>query len=124
MRKNFFGDFMDLDIKIRHLLKSRGLTTAQLRRAAGISRATMHRILHGQVPADSTLTRIAEVLEVSPGYLRGGYQLPAWLTEEDVLTLADLRNIPLLLLVRETAGRGVTAAELQKIIDLIEKNPG
>lgn len=67
----------------------------------------MSRILHGHHPATATLNRIAEVLEVSPGYLRGGYPVAGWLTEEDILFLADRRNVPLLQLVREAAERGL-----------------
>jgi transcriptional regulator with XRE-family HTH domain len=87
---------MRLEEKIKVLLKKRGLTSVQLRAATGLSRATMSRILRGHVPAGATLARIAEVLEVSPEYLRGGYQLPAWLTEEDIMFLASQGNAPLL----------------------------
>jgi hypothetical protein len=65
--------------------------------------------MHGHIPPtppDATLALIAEVLEVSPGYLRGGYQLPAWLTEEDILFLADRRNVELLRVVGDAAERG------------------
>jgi len=77
--------------------------------------------MHGLVPSNETLNRIAAVLEVSPGYLRGGYTLPDWLTEEDVLTLADLRNLPYIRLVREAAERGVTEEEMKKLITIIQQ---
>lgn len=50
--------------------------------------------MNGHIPADDTLNRIAAVLEVAPGYLRGGYTLPKHLNEDDILLLADLRNVP------------------------------
>ncbi len=92
---------------------------SHLRTAAGISRATWSRIMTGHIPSDRTMARIAEALEVSPGYLRGGYQLPAWLTEDDILTLADRRNVEQLRVVREAGERGVTVEELKKLIEII-----
>jgi glutaredoxin 2 len=70
------------------------------------------------------LARFAAALEVSPGYLKGGYTMPAHLSEDDILLFADLRNLPYLKLVREIAERGVTAEELRKLVEIIEKNPG
>lgn len=110
---------MDISEKIRALLQLRGLTPAQLRAATGISRATMSRIMQRHTPAPATLERIAAVLEVSPGYLRGEYQLPAWLTEEDILFLADMRNLPYIKMVRELAVKGLTAEELRKLLDIL-----
>ncbi|MFZ5596095.1 MAG: helix-turn-helix domain-containing protein [Bacillota bacterium] len=107
-----------MSFKLRLLLKIRSITPTQLGRAAGLSRATMSRIMRGHIPSDQTLARIAEVLEVSPGYLRGEGQLPAHLTEEDVLTLADMRCLPYLRLVRELAERGVAAGELRELIQI------
>lgn len=110
---------MTLSEKIRALLKLRGLTPAQLARTANLSRPTMSRIMHGHMPAEDTLNRIAAVLEVSPGYLRGGYSLPAHMTEEDVLALADLRNMPYLRMVREAAERGLTAGDLHNLMGIL-----
>ncbi|MCL6479873.1 MAG: hypothetical protein K6T65_15995 [Peptococcaceae bacterium] len=79
----------------------------------------MSRIMAGHIPAPETLSRIAEALEVSPGYLRGGYQLPAWLMEEDIMFLADRQNLPLLWVVREAWERGVTVGELRRLVDIM-----
>lgn len=57
--------------------------------------------MRGHVPAEETLNRIAAVLEVAPDYLRGGYAIPAHLAEDDVLFLADFRNVPYIKMVRE-----------------------
>lgn len=107
--------------KLGVLLKLRNITSAQLGRAANLSRPTMSRIMRGHVTSDESLNRIAAVLEVSPGYLRGGYQLPTHLTEGDVLALADLRNMPLLQLVREAAERGVAVVEIKKLMEIMKQ---
>ncbi|MCL6479886.1 MAG: helix-turn-helix transcriptional regulator, partial [Peptococcaceae bacterium] len=86
---------MDIAIKIKALLNMHGMTSAQLRQVASISRATWSRIMAGHVPSERTLARIANALDVSPGYLHGGYQLPAWLSEEDIMFLAGRKNAPL-----------------------------
>lgn len=112
---------MRLEEKIKVLIKKRCLTPALLRQVAGLSRATMHRILQGHQPAPKTLARIAEALDVSPGYLRGGYQMPAWLTEEDIMFLADRRNVELLQIVRRAAQGGVAIEDLQKLIEILSK---
>lgn len=113
-----------LESKLRTLLKLRSMTPAQLGRAAGISRTTMSRIIHGHIPSDETLNRIAVVLEVSPGYLRGGYTMPVHLTEEDVLFFADLRNLPYIKLVCEAAEKGVTVEEIRGLVEIILAYPG
>ncbi|MFZ5652681.1 MAG: helix-turn-helix domain-containing protein [Bacillota bacterium] len=110
-----------LSSKLRTILKLRSITPAQLGKAAGISRPTMSRIMRGHIPSGETLARIAEALEVSPGYLRGGYTLPAHLTEEDIMTLADLRCVPYLRLVREMAERGVTVGEMRELMNIMKK---
>jgi len=110
---------MDLSEKLINLLELRSMTPAQLGHSANLSRSTMSRIMRGHMPSDETLRRIAEALEVSPGYLRGGYRLPAHLTEEDVLTLADRRNIDYLRLVREAAERGLTAGDLHNLMGIL-----
>lgn len=56
---------------------------------------------------------------MSSGYLRDDYQLSAWLTETDILFLAEKRNVPLLQIVREFAEEGLTAEDLGKLIDII-----
>lgn len=110
---------MDLSDKIKRLLTLRGMTNGQLTRAAGISRATMSRIMKGNHQlAEETLQKIANVLEVSPAYLRGGYVLPPHLTEEDILFLADLRNIPYLILVSDAARKGLTLEDLRELTDI------
>ncbi len=109
--------------KIRGLLKLRGLTPAQLGHVAGLSRSTMSRIMHGHIPSDETLNWIAEALEVSPGYLRGGCQLPDWMAEGDDLTLADRRNLPYLRLVREAAEKGLTPEDMRYLMEVIETVP-
>jgi|AutmiccBRH37_all_1029493.scaffolds.fasta_scaffold00360_48 transcriptional regulator with XRE-family HTH domain len=114
---------MNIDEKIRGVLNRRGMTPAQLGRIAGLSRPTMSRIMRGHIPSEDTLARIASVLEVTPGYLRGGYTLTTHLTGEDLLTLADLRCLPYLRLVRGLAENGVTAEDLRKLIDILEKAP-
>jgi len=80
--------------------------------------------MRGHVPADSTLIRIAEVLEVSPGYLRGGYYLPGWLSEQDIMFFVDRRNVELLQMVREAAIRGVSPEDFKKLLEIIEKTTG
>lgn len=112
---------MNLPTKLLNLLALRGFTPSHLRTAANISRPTWYRILRGHIPSDRTLSRIAEVLEVSPRYLRGGYRLPAWLSEEDVLFLADRRNVELLQMVREAAGRGLSVDDLRRLFDILNK---
>lgn len=102
--------------KIKRLLALRNMTTGQLTRTAGISRATMSRIMKDDHRlADDTLEKIAAVLDVSVVYLRGGYVLPPHLTEDDVLFLADMRNVPYLKLVREIARIGVSVKGLGKL---------
>lgn len=115
----FLGDKMDISSKLNILLKRRNLTPSELTKAANLSRATMSRIMRGHMPAEDTLSRIAAVLEVSPGYLKGGYTLPVHLTEEDVLTLADLRNLTFLRMVREAAERGLTAGDLRNLMGIL-----
>lgn len=89
-------------------------------RAAGMSRATMSRIMSDEhQPNQSTLQKIADELEVSPAFLRGGYVLPAHLTEDDILFLADMRNIEYLKIVSEAARKGLSAEDLRKLIDII-----
>lgn len=83
---------MEINEKIHLLLGLRKFTPSKLRYLAGLSRPTMSRIMRGHVPSNDTLLKIASVLEVSPGYLSGGYSLPHHLTEEDVISLADFKN--------------------------------
>ena len=110
--------------KMQTLLKMRGMTPAQLSRATGVSKPTISRIMHGRIPCDDTLARIAGALEISTGYLKGGYTMPAHLSEDDIMFFADLRNIPYIKLVREVAEKGVTAEELRKLVEIINKNTG
>ncbi|MHB8918796.1 MAG: helix-turn-helix domain-containing protein [Desulfocucumaceae bacterium] len=109
---------MMMGAKIKALLKLRSLSSVQLRTATGLSRATLSRIMHGHTPAPATLARIAAVLEVSLGYLKGGYTMPEHLREDDILFLADMRNVPLLRLVREAAEKGINADDFRKLIDI------
>ena len=55
---------MNIDDKIRAVLDRRGMSPAQLGRAAGLSRSTMSRVMHGHIPSDENLKRISKVLEV------------------------------------------------------------
>jgi len=71
------------------------------------------------MPADDTINRIAAVLEVAPGYLKGGYTMPAHLTEDDILFFADFRNVQYIKMVRESAEKGITAEDLRKLIGVI-----
>lgn len=114
---------MTLSEKIRTLLKLRNYTSAKLGKAANISRSTMSRIMRDHIPSDDTLIQIATVMEVSPGYLRRDYTLPEWLTEEDILTLADLRNLPYLRFILEAAEKGLTPEDLKNIIKAISYTP-
>lgn len=112
---------MNLSEKIKRLLALRKMTANQLGKAAGISRATMSRIMNNENHrlADHTIEKIADILEVSVGYIRGGYVMPPHLTEDDVLFFSDLRNVPYIKLVKGFADRGVSAEDLRKLVDII-----
>lgn len=56
--------------RIRQAREARGLTMADLARAAGISAGAVSRIEHGErAPGSATLQRLAQALGVSPGVL-------------------------------------------------------
>lgn len=110
----------DLNEKIKKLLILRNMKPSQLTKTAGLSRPTMSRIMKGnQRLSEGALEKIANVLEVTPGYLRGGYTMPSHLTEEDILFLADLRNAPYLELVADVARRGLSVEDLRKLLDIL-----
>lgn len=111
-------------MNLKAMLNYRDLTPTYLHHATGLSRATITRIMAGRAPSDRTLTLIADAMEVSPGYLRGDKcQLPAWLTEEDIIFLADRRNVPMLRVFREAAGKGLSSEDFKKLREIIERYP-
>lgn len=113
---------LDLAEKIRRLLTIRGMTAGQLARSTGISRATMSRVMkkdHDHRISEGNLLKIANALDVSPLYLRGGYRVPGHISEEDILFLADLRNKRYIKLVSEIARKGITAEDLKILINIL-----
>lgn len=69
--------------------------------------------------ADDTIEKIAAILEVSAGYIRGGYVMPCHLTEDDVLFFADFRNVPYIKMIKGFADQGVSAEDLRQLVDII-----
>jgi len=89
-------ELLDLAEKIRRFLAIRGITAGQLVKATGLSRATMSRVMKkGQDHriSKSNLLKIANALDVSLFYLRGDYRVPGHISKDDILFLADLRNV-------------------------------
>lgn len=112
-----------IDQKIRVLLKKKGLSPTQLRMITGLSRSTISRLMAGHIPSDKNLSLIADALDISPGYLRGNYKIPDWLSEEDVLFLSNRKNSLYLHLIRESVGRGLTLGDFEKLIQIIINTP-
>lgn len=105
------------------LLRKKGISPKQLRMITGLSRATISRLMAGHMPSNKNLSLIADALDVSPGYLRGNYKIPEWLSEDDILFLVDQKNSIFLQLIRESVERGLTIDDLEKLIQIIINNP-
>ncbi|MCL6612442.1 MAG: XRE family transcriptional regulator [Peptococcaceae bacterium] len=113
--------------KILELIKLRKMTLADLRKAAGISRATMSRLMNspeGYAPSDETINKIAAVLEINPMYFRdedviGPGEIFPYLTEDDLKFFMDLRNLPFIKLTREIAERGISPEDMRKLVDIL-----
>lgn len=107
--------------KISVLLKKREMTHGDLTRAADLSRSTMCRVMKADhVLSEDTILKIANALNVTPGYLRGDYAMPSHLTEDDIAFLVDLRNTPYLKLVKELVDKGLTVQDLQSLIRILK----
>lgn len=108
--------------KIRILLKKRKMKPGDLTKATGLSRSTMCRVMKDDhVLSEDTLQKIASALNVSPEYLRGGYILPDHLTEEDIIFMACLENVPYLKLVKEIADKGIVPEDLGNLIKILSE---
>lgn len=113
--------------KILELVKVRKMTLVQLRRAAGISRATMSRLINnpgGYVPSDDTIRKIAEVLEINPLYLMdenvvGPEDIFPYLTEDDLRFFMDLKNLPFIKLTKEMAQKGISPDDMKKLVEIL-----
>lgn len=113
--------------KILELLKLRKMTLAELRKEAGISRATMSRLMNdpkGYMPSDRTVKKIAEVLEINPLYLMdenvvGPEEFFPYLTEDDLRFFMDLKNLPFIKLTKEAAEKGITPEDMKKLVDIL-----
>ncbi len=113
--------------KILELVKLRKMTLPELRKAAGISRATMSRLMNdpeGYFPSEQTIKKIASVLEINPLYLKddnviGPGEIFPYLTEEDIKFFMDLRNLPFIKLTREMAEKGVSPEDMKKLVEIL-----
>lgn len=57
--------------RLKHAIKERGITQAELARALDVSQALISRAINGTISRTYTLERMAEYLNVSPAYLVG-----------------------------------------------------
>lgn len=113
--------------KILELLKLRKTTLAELRRKAGISKATMSRLMNnpeGYVPSEDTIKKVAAVLEINPLYLKdenviGPEEIFPYLTDDDLKFFMDLRNLPFIKLTREMAEKGISPGDMKKLVDIL-----
>jgi transcriptional regulator with XRE-family HTH domain len=113
--------------KITDLVKIRNMTLGDLRRAAGLSRATMSRLLNepeGYSPSEETINKIAAVLEINPLYLKdenviGPEEIFPYLTEDDLKFFMDLRNLPFIKLTRQMAEKGISPEDMKKLVDIL-----
>ncbi|MFZ5648968.1 MAG: helix-turn-helix domain-containing protein [Bacillota bacterium] len=113
--------------KILEILKIRGMTLGSLRKSAGLSRATMSRLMNspkGYTPSDETLEKIAAVLDVNPLYLKdenvvGPGEIFPYLTEEDIKFFMDLKNLPFIKLSREMAEKGLSPEDMKKLAEIL-----
>jgi|GEM_PF-1408500 len=127
MKKNLWAGDKSCREKILELTGIRRMTPAELRAAAGISRATMSRLMNqkeGYLPSEATLKKIASVLEVNPLYLKednviGPGEIFPYLTEDDLKFFMDLRNLPFIKLSREMADKGVSPGEMRKLVEIL-----
>lgn len=113
--------------KILDLARLRRISLPELRRAAGISRATMSRLMNGPegyAPSEDTIEKIAGVLDVNPLYLKdknvvGPTEIFPYLTEDDLKFFMDLRNLPFIKLTKEMADKGITPEEMKKLVEIL-----
>lgn len=113
--------------KILELLKLRKMSLPELRRKAGISRATMSRLMNsprGYSPSEDTIGKVAAVLEVNPLYLKEDYvigpeEIFPYLTKDDIKFFMDLRNLPFIKLTKEMAEKGISPEEMKKLADIL-----
>lgn len=113
--------------KLLELTRLRKISLPELRRAAGISRATMSRLMNdpkGYVPSEYTIKKIAGVLEVNPLYLKdenvvGPEEIFPYLTDDDLKFFMDLRNLPFIKLTKEMAEKGITPEEMKKLAEIL-----
>ncbi|MFZ5631971.1 MAG: helix-turn-helix domain-containing protein [Bacillota bacterium] len=113
--------------KILDLLKLRRMSLADLRREAGVSRATMSRLMNspgGYAPSEDTIKKVAAVLEVNPLYLKdenviGPEEIFPYLTEDDIKFFMDLKNLPFIKLTKEMAEKGISAEDMKKLVDIL-----
>lgn len=113
--------------KILELLKYRNLTLSDVRKAAGLSRATMSRLMkspEGYAPSEDTIKKIALVLEVNPLYLKdenvvGPEEIFPYLTEDDIQFFMDLKNLPFIKLTKEIAAEGISPDDMRKLVQIL-----
>lgn len=113
--------------KIAELIKLRNMTLGELRKAAGLSRATMSRLLNepdGYSPSEETIKKIAAVLEINPLYLKdedviGPEEIFPYLTEDDLKFFMDLRNLPFIKLTKQMAEKGISPEDMRKLVDIL-----
>ncbi|MCL6478412.1 MAG: helix-turn-helix transcriptional regulator [Peptococcaceae bacterium] len=113
--------------KILELLRLRKMSLADLRREAGVSRATMSRLLNsprGYTPSADTIKKVAAVLDVNPLYLKdenviGPEEIFPYLTEEDIKFFMDLKNLPFIKLTKEMAEKGISTEDMKKLAAIL-----
>lgn len=113
--------------KILELLKLRKMTLSELRRKAGVSRATMSRMMNipqGYSPSEDTIGKVAAVLEVNPLYLKednviGPEEIFPYLTADDIKFFMDLKNLPFIKMTKEMAEKGISPEEMKKLVDIL-----
>lgn len=113
--------------KILEILKIRNMKLGSLRRSAGLSRATMSRLMNspdGYAPSKETLEKIAAVLEINPLYLKdkdvvGPGEIFPYLTEDDIRFFMDLKNLPFIKLSREMAQKGLNPEDMRKLAEIL-----
>jgi transcriptional regulator with XRE-family HTH domain len=62
---------MSLGLRIKGLLKARGISQAELGRRVGLSQSTMNELVNGRSRSSTSLHVIARELRTTPAYLSG-----------------------------------------------------
>jgi len=103
-------------LRLKQLREERRWSQKDLGKAVGVSNVSISGYESGnRFPDTETLTRIADVLEVSTDYLLGR-DVPKWASEEDVIELQTLleENVNM-----AYGGESLTEEEKQRVKDIL-----